>query len=247
MSEEKPLQGIDRERVGQWLAAALPQAAPPFAFRLIAAGGSNLTYRLEDARGSAFILRRPPVAGALATAHDMSREWRIMRALRHARAGCAGARDAGVLRRCRGDRRALLCDGVRRRADPARSRQRGGHGRRGMPHGDAFAGGDAGRLPHARSRGGRLGDLGRHEGYVARQLARWRRQVEASKTRELPLLVELHERLGAAIPPETRRPGSRTATIASTTPCSRRTTGCARCSTGSSAPSAIRWRTSSGR
>ena len=41
MSEEKPLQGIDRERVGQWLAAALPQAAPPFAFRLIAAGGSH--------------------------------------------------------------------------------------------------------------------------------------------------------------------------------------------------------------
>ena len=59
----------------------LPRAAPPFAFRLIAAGGSNLTYRVVDARGDAFILRRPPVAGALATAHDMSREWRIMHAL----------------------------------------------------------------------------------------------------------------------------------------------------------------------
>ena len=52
-----------------------------------------------------------------------------------------------------------------------------------------------------------LADLGKHEGYVARQLARWRRQVEAAKTRDLPLLVELHERLVAAIPPETRRPG----------------------------------------
>ena len=61
MSEEKPLKGIERERVTQWLAEKLPRAAPPFAFRLIAAGGSNLTYRFEDARGGAFII--PAAAG----------------------------------------------------------------------------------------------------------------------------------------------------------------------------------------
>ena len=36
------------------------------------------------------------------------------------------------------------------------------------------------------------------------RIARWRHQVEASKTRELPLLESLHERLAAAIPAQTR-------------------------------------------
>jgi len=52
-----------------------------------------------------------------------------------------------------------------------------------------------------------LGDLGRHEGYVERQLARWRRQVEASRTRDLPLLERIHEQLAARVPSESRRPG----------------------------------------
>jgi aminoglycoside phosphotransferase (APT) family kinase protein len=207
MSEEKPLKGIERDRVGQWLAAALPQAAPPFTFQLIAAGGSNLTYRVEDARGSAFILRRPPVAGALPTAHDMSREWRIMRALgTHAPgvpvpAMLAFCDDVGVS----GAPFYVMefVDGLilRDRASAA-----------GM---DAAACRTAMRSLVATQAAfhtldpaaAGLADLGRHEGYVARQLARWRRQVEASKTRDLPLLVELHERLSAGIPPETRRPG----------------------------------------
>jgi aminoglycoside phosphotransferase (APT) family kinase protein len=45
-----------------------------------------------------------------------------------------------------------------------------------------------------------LGELGRKEDYVARQLHRWQGQWEKSKTRELPLIDEVHERLAAAIP-----------------------------------------------
>ena len=51
-----------------------------------------------------------------------------------------------------------------------------------------------------------LGDLGRPTGYVERQLARWRKQYEAGKVREVPLLEDLHERLGARVPKE-QRPG----------------------------------------
>ena len=40
----------------------------------------------------------------------------------------------------------------------------------------------------------------RKEDYVARQLHRWQGQWEKSKTRELPLVDEVHERLAAAIP-----------------------------------------------
>ncbi len=45
-----------------------------------------------------------------------------------------------------------------------------------------------------------LSDLGRHEGYIARQLKRWYGQWQQSKTRELPAIDELHEVLGARIP-----------------------------------------------
>ena len=55
---------------------------PPFTFGLIAAGGSNLTYRVDDADGRKLILRRPPAAAVLASAHDVAREHRIMAALR---------------------------------------------------------------------------------------------------------------------------------------------------------------------
>ncbi len=45
-----------------------------------------------------------------------------------------------------------------------------------------------------------LGDLGRKDGYVERTLRRWRGQWEKSKTREIPLVEELADRLAASIP-----------------------------------------------
>jgi aminoglycoside phosphotransferase (APT) family kinase protein len=45
-----------------------------------------------------------------------------------------------------------------------------------------------------------LGDLGRKEDYIARQLRRWHGQLAKSRTRDLPLLDEVHERLAADIP-----------------------------------------------
>jgi aminoglycoside phosphotransferase (APT) family kinase protein len=45
-----------------------------------------------------------------------------------------------------------------------------------------------------------LGDLGRKDGYIARQLKRWNGQFEASATRELPEVTEAFARLSAAIP-----------------------------------------------
>jgi aminoglycoside phosphotransferase (APT) family kinase protein len=45
-----------------------------------------------------------------------------------------------------------------------------------------------------------LGDLGKREDYVARQLHRWQGQWEKSKTRELPVVDEVHDRLVARIP-----------------------------------------------
>jgi aminoglycoside phosphotransferase (APT) family kinase protein len=45
-----------------------------------------------------------------------------------------------------------------------------------------------------------LSDLGRHEGYIARQLKRWYGQFEQQKTRDVPLVKEVHDALAARIP-----------------------------------------------
>ena len=45
-----------------------------------------------------------------------------------------------------------------------------------------------------------LGDLGRKEGYIERQLKRWSTQFEASRSRDLPLVDSVHRRLAAAVP-----------------------------------------------
>ena len=75
------LQGINEARVTKWMATQLPELAPPLTFTLIAGGRSNLTYRVEDAEGRAWALRRPPLHHVLPTAHDMTREYRCIDAL----------------------------------------------------------------------------------------------------------------------------------------------------------------------
>jgi aminoglycoside phosphotransferase (APT) family kinase protein len=74
--------GIDQQRVTQWMVANTPPIEPPLRFELIAGGRSNLTFEVTDAAGRRMVLRRPPVSHVLATAHDMGREHRIISALR---------------------------------------------------------------------------------------------------------------------------------------------------------------------
>ena len=73
--------GIDQVRVSAWLSANVAAATGPFQFHLIAGGRSNLTFRVQDADGTEFVLRRPPLGHVLATAHDMGREYKIIHAL----------------------------------------------------------------------------------------------------------------------------------------------------------------------
>ena len=73
--------GVHVANVTAWFAAHLPHFRPPFGFTLIAGGHSNLTYQLTDADGQRCVLRRPPLGHVLATAHDMTREYRAIHAL----------------------------------------------------------------------------------------------------------------------------------------------------------------------
>lgn len=199
------LPGIDVAALEPWLAAHVHDATPPFAYELFAAGGSNLTYRVTDAEGLARVLRRPPVGRALETAHDMAREVRIIGALR-ARGvvpvpACLGYCDdpavtgapfsvlefvEGTVLRSAAD----AADLSPAMADTAT---------------DALIAGQVALHTVDLDAVG-LGDLGRHHGYVARQLRRWRRQIDDVGLRPLPLLDELHDRLVSTIPPERARP-----------------------------------------
>jgi aminoglycoside phosphotransferase (APT) family kinase protein len=75
------VEGIDGPNVERWLLDHVPGLAAPFRAELIAGGNSNLTYRITDADNRDIVLRRPPLGQVLATAHDVVREHRIISAL----------------------------------------------------------------------------------------------------------------------------------------------------------------------
>jgi aminoglycoside phosphotransferase (APT) family kinase protein len=72
--------GINADNVTTWMADNVG-AVGPLTFELIAGGRSNLTYRVTDSTGKQFALRRPPTSHVLPTAHDMVREHTIITAL----------------------------------------------------------------------------------------------------------------------------------------------------------------------
>src|SRR6476646_2035781 len=74
-------EGTDREPVEGWFGANVPGVDLPLSFERIAGGHSNLTYRVTDAAGSKWALRRPPLGKRLGSAHDMGREHRVVSAL----------------------------------------------------------------------------------------------------------------------------------------------------------------------
>jgi aminoglycoside phosphotransferase (APT) family kinase protein len=75
------LPGLDLDAVTGWLDSSAPGLRQgPLAGSVIAGGLSNLTYRVTDGV-STWALRRPPLGHVLSTAHDMTREFRVISAL----------------------------------------------------------------------------------------------------------------------------------------------------------------------
>ncbi len=193
--------GFDPARVEPWLAANT-DVVPPCAWHRLEGGHSNLTYELRDTRGRSVVIRRPPQGELLPKAHDMHREFRIIEALHPI--GIPVARplaycdDADVCDRhfyvmSKVDGAALYSAAeTAARLDPA-ARARVG---------PAFIGvlADLHRVDPVAAG---LGDLGRHEGYVARQLRTWYgswvASVEAAGYDD-DRVHALHDRLSAAIP-----------------------------------------------
>lgn len=192
------MQGIDEQRVEQWLNANIEGAQGPYTYHLIAGGRSNITFRVVDANGMQMVLRRPPMGHVLATAHDMAREHRLITAV--------GASNVPV------PRTLGLCTDVEVNGAPFYVMA--------FVPGIVLDSPEKGNLlpVHLRQQASEdlidvladlhavdvdevgLGDLAKRDGYVERQVKRWSTQWQNSKTRELPAVDEVATLLGNNIP-----------------------------------------------
>jgi len=195
---EQPVEGVQVAPVTAWFEDHVTGVAPPLDFELIAGGHSNLTYRVTDTAGGAWVLRRPPLGQVLATAHDMSREHTIIAAL-----GPTEVPVPPVVGLCTDEAvngapfyvmdfvdGLVVRDGAAANLLTPEQRRRAG---------ESIA--DTLAAIHAVDPDAvGLGALGRKEGYIERQLKRWYGQWEQSRTRDLPAVDEVHDRLLASIP-----------------------------------------------
>jgi aminoglycoside phosphotransferase (APT) family kinase protein len=191
--------GLDMRALQRYFGDHVAECAGPLQAGVVAGGRSNLTYRVSDGT-TVWALRRPPMGGLTPSAHDVGREYRVMAALR----------DSGVAV----PRTVSLCtdpevigapfsvvswiDGIvlRSREDV-----------RAVPPADLDACTRAmvaqlARL-HALSYSDLgLGEFGRPQGYLRRQLNRWRNQWDLTSTHTPTALDQLYRRLETGVPQE---------------------------------------------
>jgi len=194
-SEE--IQGVDAAAVTAWLGDRVDIAAP-LDFELITGGHSNLTFRVTDQAGGEWVLRRPPLGQVLATAHDMSREHRIISALAATDVPVAPTVGLSADDSVNGAPFYVMdfvAGHVLRNRAAAEDLDPGARARAGHDLVDVLA-----RIHAVDPDTVGLGDLGRRDGYIARQLKRWYGQWEKSKTRDLAAVDTVHSALAASIP-----------------------------------------------
>jgi aminoglycoside phosphotransferase (APT) family kinase protein len=195
-------EGIDRAGVEAWFAEHASGAELPLSFERISGGRSNLTFDVKDSAGARWALRRPPLGKRLGSAHDMGREHQVIAALEDTPVPVPR-----VIGLCEDEAvngaPFFVMDWVegpilRQASDAERfgEEDRNSIGERVVDTLVAIHAVD----PDAVG----LGELGRKENYVERQLKRWGGQWEKSKTRELSVVTDVHDRLSDRIPEQGR-------------------------------------------
>ncbi len=191
-------EGLDTDALAAWLETERPGLlSGPLEATLITGGKSNLTYTVTDGTTDV-IVRRPPLGHVLATAHDMVREHRVITAL--------GPTDVPV------PETYALCEDDTVTGAPFYVMELV----RGTPYGRAT---QLEELGPERTRGITermidtlvalhavdpadvgLSDFGRPDGYLERQVRRWKKQLDSSRSRELDGMDELIAKLERDIP-----------------------------------------------
>jgi aminoglycoside phosphotransferase (APT) family kinase protein len=189
---------LDEESLGRWLAANVPGAGASFVVQKFKGGQSNPTYWIGIEPDIELVLRKKPPGKLLPSAHAVEREYRVMRALRdtdvpvpEAVALCEDESVVGtpffVMRYVPGrifwdaslpeiatadERRAIYRELVR-----------------------VLAAIHTVNLDHVG-----LSDYGKTGGFVARQVERWSKQYEASRTSDIPSMEALMPWLAKNVP-----------------------------------------------
>ncbi|GAB2609126.1 acyl-CoA dehydrogenase [Paractinoplanes abujensis] len=185
------MKGLDLSRLQAYLKSG------ELTGQMFAGGRSNLTYAVTDGK-QRWVLRRPPLGHVLPTAHDMTREHKVLEAL--AKAGFPAPRPV------------LLCTDTDVIGAPFYL----------MEHVDGKIYRDITDLEALGPEAMRtltlslvdtlaelhaldpaaigLADFGRPEGFNQRQVNRWKKQLDASRSRDVAGIDELHARLAVDIP-----------------------------------------------
>jgi aminoglycoside phosphotransferase (APT) family kinase protein len=186
------MKGLDLDRLRGYLGSTRELTG-----RMFAGGRSNLTYAVTDGE-QRWVLRRPPLGHVLPTAHDMVREHRVLEAL--AKAGFPAPRPI------------LLCTDPDVIGAPFYLMEHV-DGKIYRDEDDLAALGPAALHALVLSLVDTLADLhaldplaiglagfGRPEGFNQRQVSRWKKQLDASRSRDIAGIEELHARLAVDIP-----------------------------------------------
>lgn len=191
-----PQHRFDEAPLWQYLQQHLDDFALPARLRQFQGGQSNPTYLIETATKK-FVLRKKPPGKLLPSAHLIEREYRILRALPEtgvpvprARVLCEDASIIGtpfyVMDHVEG--RVAINVTLPNMTPPERRAIYTEYARVGA------------QLHAVDYKACGLGDFGKPEGYVARQLDRWSKQYLASQTEQNADMNELMAWLGAHLP-----------------------------------------------
>lgn len=195
--EVRPGEELNLARLESFLRSRFPEYHGAITVRQFPSGHSNLTYFISIGARE-MVLRRPPFGSKVKSAHDMGREYRVLSRLHEVYPA---------------PRALLYCDDAEILGAPFYLMERI-HGivlRRKLPAGLEISSEKARQLDesfidtlarlHALDYSAiGLGDLGKPEGYLARQVKGWIERYHGSKTHDLPEVEHLSTWLNQHLP-----------------------------------------------
>lgn len=194
----RPGEELDLTRLEPFLLRSLPETSGPIRVEQFPSGHSNLTYLVHVGERE-LVLRRPPFGSKVKSAHDMSREYRVLSNLHPAYAPApkvlAFCEDEAVL----GAPFYIMepVHGVILRRDPPAGLPFPAESARQLS--EAFMDNLA-RLHAIDYEAAGLGQLGKPQGYLERQVRGWTERYHGSKTHELPDVERVSEWMSENIP-----------------------------------------------
>ena len=189
---------LNLKALAVWMQAAGEAVVGELKGIRVGQGQSNLTYRIDDEAGHAWIARRPPLGRLLASAHDVAREYQIMSALQESGVPvpttigvCTDPAVADVPVFVMAHVEGIVVDDE----ETAHSLTPDVRRRLGLDLARTLA-----KIHAVDIDAAGLGDLASRKPYAPRQLKRWSRQLEESRTQDRPDLDALTDLLRDTIP-----------------------------------------------